>query len=75
MANKKRKYLIKLNNKIRNFFDGLPFEEGITQLADDRLVELSMLLELELLLLFFCISIAVVVVGNSPVVLLILDSI
>ena len=48
MAKKKRKYLIKLNNKIRNFFDGLPFDEGITKLADDRLVELCMLLELEL---------------------------
>jgi len=48
MAKKKRKYLIKLNNKVRNFFNGLSFDEGITQLADDRLVELCMLLELEL---------------------------
>ncbi len=48
MAKKKRKYLIKLNNKIRNYFDGLPFDEGIATLDDDRLVALSMLLELEL---------------------------
>jgi ATP-dependent RNA helicase SUPV3L1/SUV3 len=47
MAKKKRKYLIKLNNKIRNFFDGLPFEEGVVTLSDDRLVEICMLLELE----------------------------
>ncbi|MEA3491373.1 MAG: helicase-related protein [Campylobacterota bacterium] len=48
MAKKKRKYLIKLNNKIRNYFDGLPFDEGIATLDDERLVALSMLLELEL---------------------------
>ncbi len=48
MAKKKRKYLIKLNNKVRNYFDGLPFDEGITTLDDERLVALSMLLELEL---------------------------
>ena len=48
MAQKKRKYLIKLNNKVRNFFDGLGFDEGVATLADDRLVELCMLLELEL---------------------------
>ena len=48
MAKKKRKYLIKLNNKVRNYFDGLPFDEGIATLNDERLVALSMLLELEL---------------------------
>ena len=48
MAKKKRKYLIKLNNKVRNYFDGLPFDEGIATLDEERLVELSMLLGLEL---------------------------
>ena len=48
MAKKKRKYLIKLNNKVRNYFDGLPFDEGIATLENDKLVELSMLLDLEL---------------------------
>ena len=48
MAKKKRKYLIKLNNKIRNYFDGLPFDEGIATLDDEKLVGLSMHLELEL---------------------------
>ena len=48
MAKKKRKHLIKLNNKIRNFFNGLPFDEGVLTLGDEQLVELSMLLELEL---------------------------
>ena len=48
MAKKKRKHLIKINNKIRNFFDGLAFDEGIATLTDDKLIELSMLLELEL---------------------------
>ncbi len=48
MAKKKKKYLIKLNNKIRNYFHGLPFEEGITTLDDEKLVELVMLLELQL---------------------------
>ncbi len=48
MAKKKRKYLIRLNNKIRKIFDGNTFEEGIGTLSDDRLMELSMLLELDL---------------------------
>jgi ATP-dependent RNA helicase SUPV3L1/SUV3 len=48
MAKKKKKYLIKLNNKIRNYFNGLPFEEGITTLDDDTLIELLMLLEVQL---------------------------
>ncbi|WP_295420697.1 helicase-related protein [Sulfurovum sp.] len=48
MAKKKKKYLIKLNNKIRNYFHGLPFEEGIATLDDDKLIELIMLLEISL---------------------------
>jgi ATP-dependent RNA helicase SUPV3L1/SUV3 len=48
MAKKKKKYLIKLNNKIRNYFNGLPFDEGIDTLDDDKLIELIMLLEIEL---------------------------
>jgi ATP-dependent RNA helicase SUPV3L1/SUV3 len=48
MAKKKKKYLIKLNNKIRNYFNGLPFDEGIDTLDDDKLIELIMLLELNL---------------------------
>jgi ATP-dependent RNA helicase SUPV3L1/SUV3 len=46
MAKKKKKYLIKLNNKIRNYFNGLPFDEGITTLDDNKLIELIMLLEI-----------------------------
>ncbi len=48
MAKKKKKYLIKLNNKIRNYFNGLAFDEGIATIEDDKLIELVMLLELEL---------------------------
>jgi len=48
MAKKKKKYLIKLNNKIRNYFNGLPFDEGITTLEEDKLIELIMLLEIDL---------------------------
>ena len=48
MAKKKKKYLIKLNNKIRNYFNGLPFDEGINTVSDDKLIELIMLLELQL---------------------------
>ena len=48
MAKKKKKYLIKLNNKIRNYFDGLPFDEGVDTLDDDKLIELIMLLEVNL---------------------------
>jgi len=46
MAKKKKKYLIKLNNKIRNYFNGLPFDEGIATVDDDKLIELIMLLEI-----------------------------
>ncbi|MEA1880564.1 MAG: SUV3 C-terminal domain-containing protein [Campylobacterota bacterium] len=48
MAKKKKKYLIKLNNKIRNYFNGLPFDEGVETLDDDKLIELVMLLEMNL---------------------------
>jgi len=48
MAKKKKKYLIKLNNKIRNYFNGLPFDEGVATLDDDKLMALVMLLELRL---------------------------
>ena len=48
MAKKKKKHLIKLNNKIRNYFNGLPFDEGVNTLDDDKLIELVMLLELKL---------------------------
>ena len=48
MAKKKKKYLIKLNNKIRNYFNGMPFDEGINTVSDDKLIELIMLLELQL---------------------------
>ena len=48
MAKKKKKYLIKLNNKIRNYFNGLPFDEGISTLDDDKLIELMMLLEISM---------------------------
>ncbi|RRS31768.1 MAG: helicase [Epsilonproteobacteria bacterium (ex Lamellibrachia satsuma)] len=48
MAKKKKKYLIKLNNKIRNYFNGLPFDEGVATLDEEKLVELVILLELKL---------------------------
>jgi len=48
MAKKKKKYLIKLNNKIRNYFNGLPFDEGIAYEDEDKLIELIMLLEINL---------------------------
>ena len=48
MAKKKKKYFIKLNNKIRNYFNGLPFDEGVATLDEDKLIELVMLLEITL---------------------------
>ncbi|MDQ7086230.1 MAG: hypothetical protein Q9M36_15590 [Sulfurovum sp.] len=45
MAKKKQKYLIKLNNKIRNYFNGQAFDEGIAGVDDDKLIELIMLLQ------------------------------
>ncbi len=47
MAKKKSKYLIKINNKIRDYFGGLPFDQGIETLDDELLVGLCMLLELK----------------------------
>ena len=47
MAKKKRKHFIKLNNKVRELFGNLPFDEGITTLSDDELLELVLLLDLE----------------------------
>ena len=50
MAKKKNKYQIKINNKIRNYFNGLAFEDGVATLDEDKLVELVMLLELDVAL-------------------------
>ncbi len=47
MAKKKRKHFIKLNNKVRELFGDLPFDEGVTTLSDDELLELVLLLDLE----------------------------
>jgi len=46
MAKKKRKHLIKLNNKVRELFGNLPFDEGVITLSDDELLELVLLLDL-----------------------------
>ena len=48
MAKKKRKHYIKLNNKIKELFAGQPFDEGVTQLDDEILTELALLLDLRL---------------------------
>jgi len=47
MAKKKRKHFIKLNNKIRELFGEMPFDEAVTTLSDDELLELILLLGLE----------------------------
>ncbi len=47
MAKKKNKKHIKLNNKIRKLFDGIPFEDAVVSLPDDVLIELSMVADLE----------------------------
>jgi len=47
MAKKKRKHFIKLNNKIREIFNNSSFEDGITTLSDDELLELVLLLGIE----------------------------
>ena len=47
MAKKKRKQLIKLNNRIREYFGGKPFDEGIVGIDDDRLLRLSIYLGLD----------------------------
>ncbi|MDD5406115.1 MAG: helicase-related protein [Sulfurovaceae bacterium] len=46
MGKKKKNIHIKLNNKIRAFFQGLPFDEGVTTLNEEQLMGLMMLLEL-----------------------------
>lgn len=46
MGKKKKSIHIKLNNKIRAFFQGLPFDEGVATLSDEQLMGLMMLLEL-----------------------------
>ncbi|NKQ41762.1 MAG: helicase [Sulfurovum sp.] len=47
MSKKKRKHFIKLNNKIRELFASMPFDEGLATLSDDELLELVLLLELD----------------------------
>jgi ATP-dependent RNA helicase SUPV3L1/SUV3 len=47
MAKKKQKHIIKLNNKVREVFGGLPFDEGIATLPDDILTELALITDLE----------------------------
>jgi len=46
MAKKKRKHYIKLNNRVREFFGNIPFDEGVLTLSDDELLELALLLDL-----------------------------
>ena len=48
MAKKKRKHYIKLNNKIRDLFDGKPFDEGIDSLDDEILTSLILLTDTKL---------------------------
>ncbi len=45
MAKKKRKHFIKLNNKIRTLFQGEPFDEAVTKLDYNLLLQLAMLVE------------------------------
>ncbi|WP_456392030.1 SUV3 domain-containing protein [Nitratifractor sp.] len=45
MAKKKRRHYIKLNNKIKELFGGLPFDEAAERLPDEELMELMLLLE------------------------------
>ncbi len=46
MGKKKKSSSIKLNNKIRAFFSGLPFDEGVTTLNSEQLKGLMLLLEI-----------------------------
>jgi len=48
MAKKKQKHLIKLNNAVREIFDGMPFDEGVSTLPDDELTELVLIVDLAL---------------------------
>ncbi|CAA6823367.1 MAG: Helicase-like, partial [uncultured Sulfurovum sp.] len=47
MAKKKKKQTIKINNKVKELMNGEPFDEGIKNLSEDVLVELTMLLDLK----------------------------
>ena len=47
MAKKKKKQIIKINNKVKTLMDGEPFDEGIKYLSEDVLIELTMLLDLK----------------------------
>ena len=48
MAKKKRRHYIKLNNKIKELFGGLPFDEAAATLEDEELMELMLLLDQQL---------------------------
>ena len=48
MAKKKRKHFIKLNNKIRDIFEGKAFDEGIDSLDDEILTSLILLTDTKL---------------------------
>ena len=48
MAKKKRRHYIKLNNKIKELFNGLPFDEAASTLSDEELMELMLLLDQQL---------------------------
>lgn len=47
MGKKKKSSHIKLNNRIRAFFSGLPFDEGVTTLNSEQLKGLMLLLEID----------------------------
>jgi ATP-dependent RNA helicase SUPV3L1/SUV3 len=47
MAKKKKKQSIKINNKVKELMHGEPFDEGISHLDEEILVELTMLLDLK----------------------------
>ena len=51
MAKKKKKQTIKINNKVKELMNGEPFDEGIKNLSEDVLVELTMLLDLKVAML------------------------
>ena len=48
MAKKKRRHFIKLNNRIKEIFSGKSFDTAISDVDDELLMELLMLLELKL---------------------------
>jgi len=47
MAKKKKKQNIKINNKIKELMNGKPFDEGIRDIDDNILIELTMILDLK----------------------------